>query len=282
MIKEEKLMKILAPYLDTPEADPFLDKIGRTRKNFHRFIYKDAPEILAHPKDFGLPEDLCEKVKDLASSGLDPVVYWDKNTSFNKKNNTLTVVVPSCRCTSVHLNDEKNFESATVNLIGGNILELDLSPKGDKAFLRGSNREIEIKIKDSKIETNRILVGKSGMKDIVVGDIYDEIAEGYDFYMPVDGLSAKERLVNFLSYPKLPSYENYIEKGRDNDITCNYLVSIIKDIAESYKLYPKIDFKEDMQSLKKRQDFAYDKDFRHIYDDTIHPAIREVSRNRGR
>lgn len=281
MIKEEKLMKILAPYLDTSEADPFLEKIGRTRENFHRFIYKDAPEILAHPKDFGLPEDLCMKVEDLASSSLDPIVYWDKNTSFNQATNVLTVVLPSYHCVSVHKRSDEDFESVTTDFIGGHLLELDLSPKGEKAYLRSSKGEIEIKIKDSKVEPDRVLVGKSGKKDIVVGDVYDEVTDE-GFYLSANDLSAKERLINFLSYPKLPSYEKYLNKGRDEEYTCSFLTHIMKKIADTHKLYPKSDHRKDIEVLKKRPDFAYDKDFHHIYDNTIYPAIRDVSRNHGR
>lgn len=282
MNKEEKLMRLLAPFLDTPEADPFLKELGCTRKNFHRFIYKNTPQILAHPKECGFPADLCAKVEVLAASNLEPTIPWGKNVTFNKSTKVLSVVVPSLRCVSVHKRDDQEPESVTTDFIGGHMLELDLSHKGDKAYISSSKGEVEIKIKDSKIESNRVLIGKSGKKGIAVGDVYEELADGKDFYMSVNDLSAKERLVNFLSYPKLPSYKEYLGKGRDDDITCDYLVSIMKTIAKEQKLYPKIDYMEDMAALKKRLDFAYDKDFRHIYDDSIHPAIQERSRILGR
>ncbi len=281
MFKEEKLMKLLAPYLSQPESDRFFEKIGRTREKFHRFIYKDAPQILAHPKDYGLPDELCEKIDALASSNLDPVVYWDKNTSFNKASNVLTVFIPSYHCVSVHKRKDEDFESITTDFIGGHYLELDLSPKGEKAFLRSSKGEIEIKIKDSKIEPDRIVVGKSGKKDIVVGDVYDEVTdEGY--YMAVSDFSAKERLIHFLAYPQLPSYEIYLNKGRDDDITCSYLCSIMTKIADAYKLYPKSNHRKDIETLKKRPDFAYDKDFSYIYDSTVYPAIHSPVKSQSR
>ncbi len=254
MNKEEQLLKLLAPYLDTPESDPFCEKIGYKRDFLNAHMYALAPKIFADPEGYGLPEALCKDIVSLSQAPEPNVIHWDTNVYYVPSVQTLTVRIPSLRCVGVYEDG-----SPITDFIGGNQLDLDLSPGGvdsNKCILRSTNGEMEIKLKNAPREHNPILVGKDGKDGIKIGEIAGDF----------DHDTAKERLHRFLSYPKLPAYHVYLIFGKRNfDPTCDFLVSIMQDIAEKNKLYTEPNYKKDCEKLKKRKDFAYEKDFHDIY-----------------
>ena len=182
---------------------------------------------------------------------------------FDAERNTLIFTNKDYHCFSVVQREKINGElcdQARCRFIGGHQIELDLSPKKDKAILRGPGGEVPITIKGT---TDFCYSWKKGSKTIKFGE------------------SGKETIMECLANREgepgrmAPSYQE--EKAQDY---LHGLQRICETLGRERSLIPpEADFVKEMRQLKTRPDFAYNKDYSHLYQDTIQkPKITDKTR----
>ena len=171
---------------------------------------------------------------------------------FDAERNTLIFTNKDYHCISVvqrEINGDL-CDQASCRFIGGQQIELDLSPKKDKAILRGPGGEVPITIKGT---TDFCYSWKKGSKTIKFG----KSGKG----------TIMECLANREHAPGSIAPSDQEEKAHDY---LHGLQRICENLGRERSLIPpEADFVKEMRQLKTRPDFAYNKDYSYLYQDTI-------------
>ena len=195
------------------------------------------------------------------------MVQFRKDIKYDLARDTLRIERQYLHCVQVVLRSnfpgERERPQAKSAFIGGAVMELDLRPEGDHVILRTAQGEKEMSVIPSRIEPNRVLVGKKGKK-LEVGEILSS------------NLAGKEALLKFLRAPP----------QEKDSLIVSYLDSIIHRLAQEFDLLPpEPNVVEEMRILQQREDFAYGKDYTNLYDPVIYvpqKTMRDIEANAER
>ena len=138
---------------------------------------------------------------------------------------------------------------------GYNELRVDFNPSGNGAVIYGHLGSTKITVKPSPYEGNRILVGRrKGSKTFKIGDICASFRN--------DELDGKEALLAALK--RFP--EGIEDDGTNYVLTLEFFLAKAFDLAREQKITPEFpSTPEEIETLKKREDFALDKDYTTLY-----------------
>lgn len=176
-----------------------------------------------------------------------------RDATYNPKTGIYTAHYENLHTVSVSRDEPTKNPVMNSRFLGGYTVELDLSAKGTKATIHGQTGEKRLSVRSPRPNEDIFLgVNRS---TLIVGRIGKA------------GLSGKEGLKAFLA-----------EGRSQDDIWLGTIKQIVQGIAERQKIVPQYDGLQEMKALMKRPDFAYDKDFSHLYDKTIYPAYHEKAK----